>query len=185
MNTITRNLLFLILLGSAVIFLPACGSKGSVKSQNPPETVLNPETTPVSSGSADIGMQGESVPVKTYVEKIHRSKGPKSTTITTTPVNAAGVTTPVATMPAQTPEMEIPITVKKSGGSHWFLWLLLVIVLAVIGWYFWSKKQEGNSPNQPKPPSGGLSPVSGYTAVKDRIEGEEDYKPSIWFKKLF
>ncbi len=184
--------MFLILLGLAVLSLPACGSKTNVKSEKAPETVLNSEETPVavSSGTSDIGIPGESNPVNTYVEKIHRHKGPKSTTtITTTPVSAeTAVSTPVSTpmTPVQTPEMETPAPVKKSGGSHWFLWLLVILVLGGIGWYFWQKSQsEGGHSGPPLPPTGGLSPVSGFTAVKHQIEDEAESKPSIWSKKLF
>jgi hypothetical protein len=188
LNTLTRNAMFLILLGCSVLLLPACGSKGHVNSQKPPETVLNPEGNPVSNGKEDIGMPGGKTPIRTYVEKIHRSKGPKSTTITTTPVteNTSAPPPVVTQAPAQTPAMETPVPVKKSGGVHWFLWLLVLLVLGGIGWYFWSKSQSDHqSPSQPMPPVGGLSPVSGFTAVKDRIEDEVDSKPSFWSKKLF
>lgn len=179
MNTYTRSWLFLLLLGSAVLLLPACASKTNVNSEKAPETVLNAEQTP---------MPGENTPVHTYVEKIHRTKGPKSTTtITTTPINAEGVTTPAIppVTPNQTPSVETPVPVKKSGGSHWLLWVLVVLVLAGIGWYFWTKNQENHPPTQPMPPTGGLSPVSGFTAVKDRIEDDVEPKPSIWSKKIF
>ncbi len=180
MNTSTRSWLFLVLLGGAVALLPACGNKNNVKTENPPETVLNPETTPISNGE---------LPARSYVEKIHRTKGPKSTTsITTTPVTAGGVPTPVPTLVVATnptPAMESPAPVKRRGGSHWLLWVLVALLLVLIGWYFWNKKQENRSPTQPTPPTGGLSPVSGFTAVKGRIEDEAKYKPSIWSKKIF
>ena len=63
MNTLTRNAMFLILLGCSVLLLPACGSKGHVNSQKPPETVLNPEGNPVSNGKEDIGMPGGKTPI--------------------------------------------------------------------------------------------------------------------------
>lgn len=185
MNALIRIHIFLLFLAGAIIFLPACGSKGSVK-QKPNETVLNPEQTPLAltpgAGSTNPG---------TYVEKIHRSKGPKSkTTISTTPVAttesaAASVNTP-ETAPKQTPAVETTLPVKKNGGFHWLLWLLVLIVIGGIVWYFLSKNREHNDQTgQPTPPMGGLSPVSGFTAVKDHIEDEAETKPSIWFKKIF
>lgn len=198
MNTQTRSLLFILLLGSAVVLLPACGSKTDVKSENPPETVLNPEGTPVSNGEADLSTGNTSINTyvkgsgveRSYVEKIHRTKGPKSTTtITTTPLaSSEGVTTPVPTpvmTTNPTPSMESATPVKRKGGSHWLLWSLVGLVLAGVGWYFWNKSQEGRGPGQPMPPTGGLSPVSGFTAMKDRIEDETVSKPSIWSKKIF
>ena len=190
MNTLTRSWLFLILMGIAVTFLPACGSKTNVKSEKAPETVLNDETpvmTPVSNGNAEIGLPGENTSIHTYVEKIHRTKSPKSgTTITTTPLaSTTTAMTPVPTPAAnQTPVMETTAPVKKSGGSHWLIWILVILVLALIGWYFWNKSREGH-PGQPMPPTGGLSPVSGFTALKDKIEDETESKPSIWSKKIF
>ncbi len=71
--------------------------------------------------------------------------------------------------------MDTTAPVQKSGGSHWFLWLLVILVLGGIGWYFWSKNQSDNhTPIQPMPPTGGLSPVSGFTAVIIRIVVEVD-----------
>jgi hypothetical protein len=124
---------------------------------------------------------------KSYVEKIHRTKGPKSTsTITTTPVSTTAPT-PVTTVPTppKTLQVENPAPVKKSHGFSWVLWLLVILVVAGIGWYFWNKSQENNHPTQPMPPTGGLSPVSGFTAIKKKIEGQEQTKPSIWSKKIF
>lgn len=171
----------------AVTLLSACGSKTNVKSENTPETVLNQET-PVSNGNQEVGLPGENTSIHTYVEKIHRTKGSKSkTTITTAPLTSTEAPTPVLT-PAtanQTPAMETAAPVKKSGGSHLFLWILVILVVAGIGWYFWSKSRENQYPTQPTPPTGGLSPVSGFTALKDRIEDEADSKPSIWSKKIF
>jgi drug/metabolite transporter (DMT)-like permease len=67
----------------------------------------------------------------------------------------------------------------------WLWWILLLVVLGGIGWYFWSKSQNEGPPAPPKPPTGGLSPVSGFTAVKDRIEDESPSETSIWFRKIF
>ncbi len=190
MNTFLRNASFLALLILSVAFLPACGSKANVQSDKAPETVLNPETTPtidstpVSSGTEN-GTAYHTYVQKSYTAKIHRSKGPNSTTtVVTTPTDATPVITPAATQ--NTPPMETTATpAKKSSGSHWFLWLLVLVVLGGIGWYFWSKNQEDSFNHSPKPPTGGLSPVSGFTAVRSHIEDQEERKPSIWTRKLF
>ncbi len=178
------------MLASSVVLLPACGGSGNVKSQKASETVLNPETTPtpVSSGTTDIGLPSEKnhgTPINAYVEKIKRSKGAKGTKITLTPSTAANTpeVTPQTT-PNQTPAMETPAAPVKTGGSHWILWTVLVVAVAGIGWFFWSKNQSGDS-GQPNPPVGGLSPVSGFTGVKNNIEDDSDSKPSFWSKKLF
>ena len=183
MKTLFQRPLALILLGSALLLLPACGSQ-NVKSQNQAETVLNTEETPPSPSS---GLSEGHKPARSYIAKIHRTKGAQNTTITTTPVSGEGATmaSTLPGTPKQTPALETPMPVKKSAGAHWFLWLLVLIVLGLIGWYFWSKNQEGQHPGQPAPPLGGLSPVSGFTAVKDRIEEEDGSKPSFWNKKLF
>lgn len=189
MNTFLRNASFLALLSLAVVLLPACGGGNNVQSNKAPETVLNPESTPsvestpVSSGE-DNGTAYHTYVQKSYTAKIHRAKGPNSTTtVVTTPTDATPVITPAATQ--NTAPMEsTSASTKKSGGSHWFLWLLVLVVLGGIGWYFWQKNQE-DSMGQPKPPTGGLSPVSGFTAVRSKIEDDETKKPSIWTRKLF
>ena len=172
-----------MLLACAVLILPACGSKESVQSNKAPESMLNPETTPVAAGNESNGEK----PVGSYVEKIHRNKGLKSTTtISTTSANGETTPAPNQMTPAQMPAMETPAPVQKSGGAHWFLWFLVLLVLGGIGWYFWSKNQsDNNMPSQPKPPTGGLSPVSGFTGVKGHVEDEGESKPSFWSKKIF
>jgi hypothetical protein len=142
--------------------------------------------TPVS-GAEENGTAYHTYVQKSYTAKIHRTKGPNSTTtVVTTPTGeTTPVITPVATQNA--PPMETTAApVKKSGGSHWFLWLLVLVALGGIGWYFWQKNQEDAfTHNQPKPPTGGLSPVSGFTAVRSHIEDDEKKTPSIWTRKLF
>jgi hypothetical protein len=183
LNTLVQRFLFLALLGCASLLLPACGSNnGAVKSQKNSETVLNPENSS-SNGTADIGIPGEhSTSVNTYVEKVGRSKKKSGATA------SVSSSTPLATTqttPNQTPAMDPVTPVKKTGKSSKLLWLLLVPILAGIGWYFWSKNQPHDHPSQPMPPVGGLSPVSGFTAVKDQIEDESAPETSFWFKKLF
>jgi hypothetical protein len=185
LNTLNQRSLFLILLGGTLLFLPACGSKTAVKSERASETVLNPETTPVGSGMADIGDTGRNTPINTYVEKIgHKKKtiGSLPSTSTTTNTIAPIAETPA---PANTPAMETAAPVAKSGGSHLLLWLLLIIVLGGVGWYFWSKNHPEDHVDQPMPPVGGLSPVSGFTALKDQIEEESPSETSFWSKKIF
>jgi len=186
LNTLSRSWLFLILMGIALTFLPACGNKSNVNSETASQTVLNQETpVPVSNG--EIGLGGEKTGVHTYVEKIHRTKNANSTTsITTTPVTSAGVSAaipPIATNP--TPAVETAAPVKRSGGSHWLVWILVLLVIGLAGYYFWNKSRENQVPTQPMPPTGGLSPVSGFTALKNQIEDEAESKPSVWTKKLF
>lgn len=183
MNTLTRRTLCLVLLGSALLFLPACGSKSTVNTQKPPETVLNPETP---SSKTDMGMPTSNSPVKSYTERVH--KGPKSASKGMPVSSTSNVSTPAVTAqitPNNTPSMETSAPVKKSGHTSWLWWVLLVLVLAGIGWYFWSKNQPDDHPSQPMPPVGGLSPVSGFTAVQDKIEDDSEKETSIWSKKLF
>lgn len=185
MKTSAQRFLPLILLGIAALFLPACGGSGNVKSQKAPETVLNGDTTTTSSssGTADIGMPGENTPVNTYEAKIGARKRSNSTASTSSTLSSTPAATTQST-PDQTPAMEAAAPPKKSGGSHWLLWLLLAIVVAGGAWYFWSQKQAEDS-SQPMPPVGGLSPVSGFTGVKDHIEDETQAETSFWSKKLF
>jgi hypothetical protein len=190
LNTLAQRLVLLVFIGSASLLLPACGSQ-NVKSQKASETVLNAEPTPAaaSSGTADIGMpseNGNGTPINTYTEKIKRTKTNKGTKITLTPSTAVSITTDLApqTTPKETPAMETPAPIVKSGGSHWIWWILLIVVLGGIGWYFWSKNQSDDH-SQPMPPVGGLSPVSGFTAVKDRIEDDSETETPFWSKKLF
>jgi len=196
LNISFQRTAFLILLGAALVCLPACGSKSEVRSEKANETVLNAEVTPTATVApiTDIGMPADngSAPKRTIVEKIHRSNVNKTTKITVT--STATASTPSATTPVvtatdnnanQTP-METSVPIKKKNGSHWFLWFLVLVALAVAGWYFWSKYQENSDhPDQPKPPVGGLSPVSGFTGRKGRALEEKVSKPSIWSKKLF
>ena len=177
MNTFFRNAMFLILLAVAVVFLPACGSKNNVKSEKAPETVLNPEETPsVSVSSAN--------PTSSHR---HHTKAAQSITSATAPVSATTPSsTPIAAQTTAPVSMDTTTPVQKTGSFHWFLWLIVILVLGGIGWYFWSKNQdEHQNPTQPMAPTGGLSPVSGFTAVKERIEDEAESQPSFWSKKIF
>jgi hypothetical protein len=183
LNTLTQRTLFLVLLGSALLFLPACGSKSTVNTQKAPETVLNPE----SSSIQNAGMPEGNGPAKSYVEKVSH-RGSKSASNGMPVSSTSNVSTPAATAqitPNNTPSMETSAPVKKSGHASW-LWVPLVLALGgLIGWYFWSKNRTDDHPSQPMPPVGGLSPVSGFTAVRDKIEDDSETETSIWSKKLF
>lgn len=175
LNTPIQRTLFLVLLAGA-LFLPACGSK-SGNTQKPPETVLNPETTPIPEENAV-------KPEKAYVVKFHKAKQVKGVQAAST----TNVSTPTATTqntPMSTPAMEASAPPKKTGHAAWLWWVLVVLVLAGGGWYFWSKNRSDEHPSQPLPPTGGLSPVSGFTAVQDKIEDGTPEEPSIWTRKLF
>ncbi len=189
MTTLTQRFTFLAFLAFAVVLLPACGGSGNVKSQKAAETVLSPEAspTPVATASSDLGIAGEKheAPINTYVEKIKRTKNGKETKITLTPGTPAA--TPETAAAAATPNTAPPVDASvppAKGGSHWIWWVLLVLALGGIGWFLKNKSQSGDY-SQPNPPVGGLSPVSGFTGVKNKIEDETDSEPSIWTKKLF
>jgi hypothetical protein len=81
--------------------------------------------------------------------------------------------------------MDSTTSTDKKSGSHWVLWAIGILAVGGIGYVVWSKTQSEES-IQPMPPVGGLSPVSGFTAVKDRIEENfQPAEPSFWSKKLF
>lgn len=188
MITLAQRAIFLAFLGSAVVLLPACGSNQNVKSEKAAETVLSPETTPVAPANSDMGTVGEknNAPLNAYTENIKRSKNGKDTKITLTPGTPAATpeTTPAST-PIAAPVMDVTVPpAAKSGGSHWIWWVLLVLVLGGVGWFLKNRSESGDY-SQPNPPVGGLSPVSGFTGVKNNIEDETDSKTSFWSKKLF
>lgn len=174
MNTLRRIPLFLIFFGAAALLLPACGSKSTVKSEKASETVLNPEST-----TTDIGTEDSSS--DSYVAKIHSKKNTDSASTVATD-GSATTTAPVA---SGTPAMETAAPVEKGGFPSWLLWVLAIAALGGVGYYVWAKRQAEEQSSQPMPPVGGLSPVSGFTALKDHIEEETLSKSSIWSKKLF
>ena len=186
MNTLTQRLTFLALLGISLLFLPACGSKDTVKSQQVAETVLNPEPTAVPTTTSHIAMptdQTDNGPTS-YVEKIKRTKDSKIISTTPSVTEVVTAATPQAT-PPPAPPMETPAPPVKAKGSGWFWWVLILLAIGGGGWYFWSESRSDNHPHQPNPPTGGLSPVSGFTALKNKNEGNSKTKTSFWFKKLF
>ena len=146
--------------------------------------MMNPDVTPVAGES---NADNSTIPVNSYVEKNsssnHSAIAKGIAPSTTAP--ASILPTPAQTM-AQiaTPAVESPAPVKKSG-SHFLWWLLLFLILVGIGWYFWSKNHADEDEFQPHPPSGGLSPVSGFTGIKHQLEPEASKPESFWTKKLF
>ena len=180
MKHLLRRPLLLLLLGIALVSLPACGSKNTVKSENPPETVLNPENTP----TAEEGVPSNR-PAGSYVEKIKKASPKTYAALNSQTPQAATPSVTTQSTPNNTPSMETAVPVQKKGGSSWIWWVLLILALGGAGWYFWSKNQAEADSSRPKPPTGGLSPVSGFTAVKDRIENDTEETQSIWTKKLF
>ncbi|HET9870495.1 MAG TPA: hypothetical protein VFR02_08380 [bacterium] len=173
-SSLWQNLLFVALLGSSTVLLPACGGN-AVKSSDESTTMMNPEATPQPAMASED--QGTRSPIRSYVEKAHHPAAASQ------PAAMASAPTPMPTLAvaATTPVVETPAPAQK-GGSHFLWWLLLLLILAGIGWYFWSKNHNDEDEFQPHPPSGGLSPVSGYTGTK---ELEEKKTPSIWTRKLF
>jgi hypothetical protein len=104
--------------------------------------------------------------------------------------NAAASSTPeaLAQVPADDSSIEnvqAPAR-KKSGLMNAFLWMILIPILIIgLVWFIWSMLHKRELPFQPAPPMGGLSPVSGFTAVKNRMKAESEPRVSFWNKKLF
>jgi hypothetical protein len=173
-----QNLFFIALLGSATVLLPACGGN-QVKSNDATTMMSAPTPEPIVSSSTE---NSSSAPANSYVEKTSKSHSAASAEKTAPMPSTSAASTPVP-MPtvAATTVADTPAPAPK-GGSHFLWWLLLILILAGIGWYFWSKNHSDDDEFQPHPPSGGLSPVSGYTGTK---ELEEKKSPSIWTRKLF
>ncbi len=181
MITLTQRVIFLAFLGSALVLLPACGSNQNVKSDKAAETVLAPEPTPVPTMDMSAGEKQEH-PIGSYTENIKRTKNGKETKISVTPA-ATTESTPAST-PIAAPVVDTAVPPAKGGGSHWFWWVLLVLVLGGVGLFLKNRNQSGDY-SQPNPPVGGLSPVSGFTGLKTKIEEEAEPEPSFWTKKLF
>ena len=171
--------MFAALLAGSMVGLSACG-KSTVESNNPGTTMMNPESTPA---ATEANPENSTIPVRSYVEKSGPSKSAEPAAKGMAPL-AAPSTPPQTTVQVATPAVETAEPVKKSG-SHFLWWLLLFLILAGIGWYFWSKNHPEEDEFQPHPPTGGLSPVSGFTGIKGHVEPEAPQPPSFWTKKLF
>ncbi|MGH7739951.1 MAG: hypothetical protein ACREL1_07370 [bacterium] len=174
-------LLFVALLGAATVLLPACGGN-KIKSADTPTTMMNPAATPDTSLKSAPAMSG-SVEKNSKPGEVQKASTSKMTAASTASMTSAP--TPVATIAAITaaPAVETSAPAHKRG-SHFLWWLLLILILAGLGWYFWSKNHNDDDEFQPHPPSGGLSPVSGYTGLKG-LSADEKKNKSIWTRKLF
>jgi len=179
LNTLSKSTFSLILL-AGVLVLPACGSKNSVKSETPGQNIVQPALTPESTI--------EPYKETTVISSSDDSSAPrprhsysKEPNDVKTEVVAAAPAKPVAeaVTPAPAASPVVAKTETKSG-SFW-LWILAAILALGGGYYFWTKKSPRRK-GHPLPPMGGLSPVSGFTAMKDKVQSS---KPSFWTKKLF
>jgi hypothetical protein len=189
-----------LLLGAFVVLLPACGGN-EIKGQKPPETVLNAEATPNAQNGQSINLENGSQPknnfnfntatqpvsksvARSYKQKIARIKGPQSVQTVQVMTTSTPQTTPtvVTTSTQPQPPMEGNANQKPKHGSHWFLWLVVLALLGGGAYWYWSHRKEDDSPYQPQPPVGGLSPVSGFTARKKLPEPR---KTSFWKRNLF
>jgi len=210
LNTKTKNLLCVLALSSALI-LPACG-KNEVKSEKTNETNLKAATSPtippppiVTTPTASVsptqtvsvsatGTPNAVVPpiTNTYTKKhmatnhatvTHMAMAKRSVPMmaaplpTAVPTNASSASTPLATFTPVTAEAP------KKPGSHWPLIIAIIALIAAVGFYFWTKKAPPHN-DFPLPPMGGLSPVGGYTALRNKVKTETK-KDSFWNKKLF
>jgi hypothetical protein len=192
LSTSIKNLFFLLLLSSALI-LPACGSKEVKSEQNsttalksstettPTMFMMTPTATMVSTQTVVTNVYANHSYTKKRVSK-HRAlpQGEKQ------PMMAA-ITPSVSPVPTSA---TIAVTfahanepVRKKSGSHWPLIIAIIILVAALGFYFWTKKTPPHN-DFPLPPMGGLSPVGGFTAMKNKIR-QESKKQSVWTKKIF
>jgi hypothetical protein len=204
--------LLIALLGAMALFLPACGGN-QIKGQNPPETVLNSEPTPTPdmgefytptpiAETAQVKKSDDSdtltPPVskkvaRSYKQKIARMKATEAavnaqvsptSTPQVTPVVASVITPTVVPAPIQAqPPMESTTNSTPKKGSHWFLWLVVLVILGGGAYWYFTRNKDEETPYQPQPPVGGLSPVSGYTGLKRSSSSHK--KTSIWNRKLF
>lgn len=187
MNTLTKNLCLLLLLSSTLI-LPACGNK-EVKSQKLSETVLKSitpvvappiaKTTPTTVAVAQpTETNASGHPYTKQVVAKHHAK-PHSVK---QPIMAAA--TPLVPTPAATAVTFATTTepAPKKSGSHWPLIIAGVALVAALGFYFWTKKAPPHN-DFPLPPMGGLSPVGGFAAMRNKVQ-QETKKQTIWTKKV-
>ncbi len=195
MNAYKRHLNFLLVFGLSLLLLPACGNKNAVKSQKANETVLNINSTPTPQANSwvDIGMADETknteaVP-RSYTEKIKSEPEAPAMAAAPNSISIASLPpTPIPTapnVPMKSPSIENIAPVKKNVGTYLILWFLVILALGGAGYYFWSKTRVEEPSGQPQKPLGGLSPVSGFTAIRGRLEKKKKAKKSFWLKKIF
>lgn len=200
--------MLLLLLSSAFIF-PACGSN-EVKSQKAAETVLKSDKTvpppPMVSMSPTVApsatQTASATKTATGTDSDHSYTSHKSSSSSShtsakrivmtkatkkpVPMMAAPLVTPVPTQASMPMETFTPVATAaapKKSGSHWPLIIAIIALVAAVGFYFWTKKAPPHN-DFPLPPMGGLSPVSGFTAMRNKVQ-QETKKQSIWNKKLF
>jgi hypothetical protein len=178
LNTLSKYTFGSILFAS-VLVLPACGSKNSVKSETPGQNIVQPAQTPGSTiepykETTIISDSADSKPVR----RVHAYSEKSSDVQNQTAVASSEKPTPVATPAA----VAAPVNAQpeKKSGSKW-LWILIAVAALGGGYYLYAKKSPRRK-GHPLPPMGGLSPVSGFTAMKDKVQSS---KPSFWTKKLF
>ena len=114
-------------------------------------------------------------PVRHHVTR-HAVKEPIMAVITPMSATAA---TPVSIPVSLSADNKM--TQKKSS-SHWPLIVAGIALVAALGFYFWTKKAPPRN-DFPLPPMGGLSPVGGFTAMRNKVQPEIKNQ-SIWTKKI-
>ena len=187
-----------------MLLLPACG-KNEVKSEKTQATNLkSPDkpATPVVTMTATVGLSPTQtasttvVPTSTinnYTKQKNSSNGSSKRSAMTraalakksVPMMAAPLLTPSPTLVSPTPIATFtPVSAQgpKKPGSHWPLIIAGIALVAAVGFYFWTKKAPPHN-DFPLPPMGGLSPVSGFTAMRKKMQAETK-KQSIWNKKI-
>jgi hypothetical protein len=187
LNTATKNLIFIFLL-SCALALPACGSK-EVKSEKVPETDLKSSDQTITPSMVSMTSTDMATPtvVNTYTKHASLIKHHTHHHAVKEPIMAASaplipphISTPVTTPVNFTIDNE---TTQKKSASHWPLIVAGVALAAALGFYFWTKKTSSHK-DSPLPPMGGLSPVGGFTAIRNKVQPETK-KWSVWTKNLF
>ena len=199
MNTLTKNLLLLLLLSGTFIF-PACRNQ-EVKSQKTSETVLKSgnEITMTPTAGIDSSLffpqptattTPSPTPTHSYTQHHSFVKHHVRPHVVKQPIMAAitPLVSPIPTPTAVTTTSSANFTAdsempRKKSGSHWPLILAGIVLVAALGFYFWTKKNPPHN-DFPLPPMGGLSPIGGFTAMRNKVQPKTK-KQSIWTKKTF
>jgi hypothetical protein len=206
LNTYTKPVVLMMALSFALL-LPACG-KNEVKSQKASETNLKSADKPASSSAtqtatASISATQNATTTATVVVPMtntytkHKTSASRGSALGSSshtlafvkkpavPMMAAPMTTALPTVQGTPMATFTPVTAQapKKPGSHWPLIVAGIALVAAVGLYFWTKKEPPHN-DFPLPPMGGLSPVSGFTAMRNKV-GAETKKHSLWNKKIF
>jgi hypothetical protein len=199
LNTLTKNLLLLLLLSGTFIF-PACRNQ-EVKSQKTSETVLKSgnEITMTPTAGIDSSLffpqptattTPSPTPTHSYTQHHSFVKHHVRPHVVKQPIMAAitPLVSPIPTPTAVTTTSSANFTAdsempRKKSGSHWPLILAGIVLVAALGFYFWTKKNPPHN-DFPLPPMGGLSPIGGFTAMRNKVQPKTK-KQSIWTKKTF